>query len=247
MFPRDRQPELMDDPQLACDEHRQALAGLARLNRCSGVASTMYRYLRRFASSFGDRPLTVLDVASGSGDVPLSWLQRAKRDQWQLQLTMLDISSTAVEEQENRAKKLGVSALSLQQDCLNGPLPGGFDLVTCSLFMHHLDEQQVFRLLQSMQAAAQHGMVVCDLERSQFNLMLVNLGAKLLSRSRVVHHDAAASVRAAFTSGEFEQIARQALARPIRMHRAFPCRFIAVVAETAVEQPVPTLALQGTS
>ncbi len=247
MFPRDRQPELMDDPQLPRDEHRQALAGLSRLNRCSGVASTMYRYLRRFASVSGDRPLTVLDVASGSGDVPLSWLQRAKRDQWQLQLTMLDISSTAVDEQKRRAEQLGVDALSLQQDCLNGPLPGGFDLVTCSLFMHHLDEHQVFRLLQSMQAAAQHGVVICDLERSQFNLMLVNLATRLLSRSRVVHYDGPASVRAAFTSGEFEKIADQALTRPVRMHRAFPCRFIAVVAEATVEQPVPSLSLQGTS
>lgn len=246
MFPRDRQPEQMDDPRLGREEHVRALAGLSRLNRWSGVAGAMFRQLRPFASALG-RPLTVLDVASGRGDVPLAWALRARRQGWPLQLTMLDISAVAVAEQKRHAKSLGIEALSLQQDCLGGPLPGGFDVVTCSLFMHHLDDHQVFRLLQAMQAAALHGIVICDLERSRFNLTLVQIASRLLSRSSVVHHDAAASVRAAYTSSEFEQLASGALARPVRMHRAFPCRFIATVAEEVVTEPVAALAWQGTS
>lgn len=247
MFPRDRQPELMDDPQLPREDHLQALAGLARLNRFSGVASAMYRHLRPFGLAVGDRPLNVLDVASGSGDVPLSWVKRAERDGWALQLTMLDISATAMAEQKRRAKAMGVEALSLQQDCLGDGLPAGFDVVTCSLFMHHLDEHQVFRLLQSMQGASHHGILVCDLDRSPLNLMLVKIGSRLLSRSHVVHYDAATSVRGAFTASEFEQIAESALARPVRVQRSFPCRFIATVAEEVVREPVAALAWQGTS
>ncbi len=237
----------MDDPKLPRDEHLLALKGLSRLNRYSGVASLMYRHLRPIATAMGNRPVNVLDVASGSGDVALSWIKRARRDGWKLQLTLLDISGTAVSEQKRRAKILGVDALSLQQDCLNGSLPGGFDIVTCSLFMHHLDDHQAFRLLQSMQAASHHGIIVCDLERSRFNLTLVNLAARLLSRSRVVHHDAAASVRAAYTTDEFERLAESALARPVRVQHAFPCRFIATVAEEVVAERVTALAWQGTS
>ena len=98
-FQRDRQPEQMDAPNLPKDEHLRALAGLARLNRVSGVATAMYRQLRRHAVALGDRPLNVLDVASGGGDVPVAWAARAKREGLRLQLTLLDVSAVAVEEQ----------------------------------------------------------------------------------------------------------------------------------------------------
>ena len=242
MLQRDRQPELMDDPGLPRDEHLRALAGLARLNRISGVASTMYRHLRRQALSQPNRPLTVLDVASGAGDVPISWAKKARRDGLNLQMTLLDASAVAVEEQQRRARRAGVDVLSLQHDCLKTPLPAGFDVVTSSLFMHHLDDHQVFKLLQSMQAATDGAMIVCDLERSRLNLALVSIGARLVTRSSVVHTDASLSVRGAFSLEEFRQLANSALARPVRIKRAFPCRFIATFEEEVVPEPVPAFA-----
>lgn len=242
MFQRDRQPEMMDDPSLPEDEHLRALAGLARLNRISGVAGAMYRYLRVHALSRGNRPLCVLDVASGSGDLPIAWAKLARREGLSLQLTLLDAHSIAIEEQQRRARRAGLDILSLQHDCLKSPLPSGFDVVTCSLFMHHLDDHQSFRLLQSMQAATDNAMVVCDLERSRLNLALVQIGARLLTRSRVVHHDASVSVRSAYTMEEFKKLAEDALARPVRVQRAFPCRFIASLDEQAIPEAVPAFA-----
>jgi SAM-dependent methyltransferase len=239
---RDRQPEWMDDPSLPKDEHLRALAGLARLNRCSGVAGSMYRHLRRHALAQGNRPLCVLDVASGAGDVPIAWARRAKRDGLPIQLTLLDVSGVAVEEQQRRARDLGLSILSLQHDCLNTPLPLGFDVVTSSLFMHHLDDHQAFRLLQSMQAATENALLICDLERSRLALALVSIAAQLLTRSPIVHKDAALSVRGAYTMSEFKKLAESALARPVRIQRAFPCRFVATFDEETVPEPVPAFA-----
>lgn len=242
MFQRDRQPEMMEDPSLPDDEHLCALAGLARLNRISGVARAMYRHLRRHALAQSNRPLCVLDVASGSGDIPITWAKLARREGLKLQLTLLDVHSIAVEEQQRRARRVGLDVLSLQHDCLKSPLPGGFDVVTCSLFMHHLDDHQAFRLLQSMQAATDSALVICDLERTRLNLALVQIGARLLSRSQVVHHDAPVSVRSAFTLDEFKKLAEDALARPVRVQRSFPCRFIASLDEQAIPEAVPAFA-----
>lgn len=241
MIQRDLQPELMDDPKLPRDEHLRALTGLSRLNRYSGVAGVMYRHLRRLAAA-QNRPLCVLDVASGSGDIPISWARRARRDRLDFQLTLMDISAVAVEEQQRLAKRQNVNVLSLQHDCLRTPLPSGFDVVTCSLFMHHLDEHQAFRLLQSMQSATDTALVICDLERSRLNLALVTMAARLLSRSSVVHTDAALSVRGAFTLDEFRALADNALARPVRVQRVFPCRFLATFDEQTVNEPVPAFA-----
>ena len=147
---RNLQPEVMDDPHLPRDAHEQALRGLARLNRCSGVASAMYRRLKRLAMNHETRSLRLLDVASGSGDVPLRWAKWAKQEGWDLQLTLLDVRSVAVEEQQRRAQAAGLNVLSMQHDCLQTPLPSGFDVVTCSLFMHHLENHQAGQLLHAM-------------------------------------------------------------------------------------------------
>ncbi len=242
MRKRDRQPEWMDDPSLPRADHLAALAGLARLNRVSGISRLMYRPIRRLAMARRDRRLTLLDVASGAGDIPISWVCRARREGWTLQVTMTDTRGTALEEQQRRARSERVDVLSLQHDCLQSPLPGGFDVVTSSLFFHHLDDHQVYCLLQSMQSASDGALVLCDLERSPTNLVLVRAAASALSRSPIVHHDSAASVRAAFTAEEFRRLAEDALARPVRVSRAFPCRFIAYQEEVTVPEAVPAFA-----
>ncbi|MFK8112333.1 MAG: methyltransferase domain-containing protein [Rubripirellula sp.] len=242
MLKRDRQPELMDDPALDRDQHQLALAGLARLNAFSGVSRATYLHLRRYAKAIGNRPLRVIDVASGSGDVPISWVQKAKRDGFQIELTMIDFSQTAIDEQQRLLGEASLTARSLRMDCLQSPLPTGFDVATCSLFMHHLDDHQAFRLLQSMQASTQHAMLICDLERSRFNLELVRFASRLLSRSHVVHNDALLSVRAAYKRDEFKRLAEQALARPVRVTGSFPSRFLATFEEEVVSDAVPAFA-----
>ncbi|TWU46219.1 hypothetical protein Poly51_56150 [Rubripirellula tenax] len=239
MRTRDIQPEWMDQPGLSSERHAAALSGLVRLNSFTGVSAAMYRQLRKLAVNRNGRAMKVLDIASGAGDVPIAWAKKARRDGLALQVTTIDISHFAAEEQQRRASAAGVTIRSLTADCLTAPLPQGFDLVTCSLFMHHLNHSEVVRLLQSMQVAANDGILICDLDRSRANLGLVTIGAHMLSRSRIVHHDAKVSVRSAFTAEEFKAIAEKSLSRPVSVWRSFPCRFIATLdTSTVVESSV---------
>lgn len=216
----------MDDPSLPEADHRRALVGLARLNRVSGVSRAIYRRLKRYAGRSATRPLRVLDVACGSGDLPIDWASRAAREGWPLQVTGADVSEVAIEAVRRRAGRLGVQVGTLCRDCLSAPLPPGFDIVTCSLFMHHLDDAAAVRLLQSMRAAAGQAVLVCDLERSRLNLALVSIASHLLTRSDVVRHDAVASVRAAYTRDEFRELLGRAMVEQARLESLFPCRFL---------------------
>ena len=234
-FPRDRQPEMMDQPGILEEVHRQALRGLARLNRFTRVASDLYKPIREHALAMPHRKLSILDVASGSGDLPIQWLRWSKRDGLDLQVCALDISQTAVREQQRQAKLADVRLDSIQLDCIRDPLPPGFDVVTNSLFMHHLDDTNVIKLLRSMTRAARHHVLVCDLERSRLNLRLVNIGARLLSRSSMVHHDADLSVKAAYKTCEFAELASTATSAKVVPRRLFPCRFIAALPAVANE------------
>lgn len=230
VFPRCRVEEQMDAPDLCPDQHRAALAGLRRLNRLSGVSTALFRQLVRLAAvAPRGRPLRVLDVASGSGDLPIAWLKLARHRGLPLAVTALDRSELALQTAAEAARQAGLTLGTVRRDCLREGLPSGFDVVTSSLFMHHLDPPDVSRLIQEMWRVSNRAIVICDLERSLTNLALVSASARLVTRSSIVHFDASASVRAAYTRSEFAMLLHQALGFSVPVKTSFPCRFLAVI------------------
>lgn len=225
-FQRHQQPEMMDQDDLPRAVHLRALSGLARLNHFTGVARDLYSRIREVAMDTPAKTIRILDVASGAADLPIAWARRARKDGLKLEITTLDISDVAIEEQLRRAAMASVQIQAIQQNCITEPLPVGFDVITNSLFMHHLDDEEVVTLMASMQQAARQRVVICDLERSRLNLGLVTIGSQLLSRSIVVHHDAKLSVRGAFNVSEFQDLAERATGHSVNVQRIFPCRML---------------------
>jgi SAM-dependent methyltransferase len=218
-------PELMDAPDLDPAKHLQALAGLARLNAWSGGAGLLWKELRRMASEAG-RPLRVLDVATGSGDVPIELAKRAKRAGIPMHFTGCDVSDTALSVARQNALRAGVELEVFQHDVFHTPLPGGFDVILASLFLHHLSDEQAVALLQDMGRATNKAIIVSDLMRSRLNLVVVTVASRLLSRSPIVHFDGPASVRAAYTSAEARGLAMRAGLSDSSVAVHFPTRWL---------------------
>src|SRR4051812_9757885 len=65
-------PELMDAPDVEKSAHVKALAGIRRLNWAARVPQVMAKPIRRELASRSVQQATMLDVACGSGDVPLT-------------------------------------------------------------------------------------------------------------------------------------------------------------------------------
>jgi len=218
---RERIPELMDDPALDPVEHRRALAGLARLNRVSDSAGVLWPSIAKLARE-RNHPLRVLDVATGSGDVPRKLLTRAARAGVTLDVSGCDLSPTAVAE----AQREPSAARFFVHDALRDRLPTGFDVVTSSLFLHHLSEDEAVALLTNMEGAAGRLVLVNDLSRSRFSYCAVWAACRLLTRSAVVWFDGPASVRSAFTPAEALALAERAGLSGATVRSRFPCRFL---------------------
>jgi SAM-dependent methyltransferase len=218
---RSRIPELMDDPALDPVEHRRALAGLARLNRYSDSAGVLWPAIAKLAGEL-QRTVRVLDVATGSGDVPRKLLARAKRAGIALEMAACDLSPTAIAEAVREPSEVRFFV----HDALHDRLPTGFDVVTCSLFLHHLGEEDAVALLANMENAAGRMILVNDLSRSRFNYCVVWWACRLLTRSSVVRFDGPASVRSAFTPTEALALASRAGLEGATVQSRFPCRFL---------------------
>jgi SAM-dependent methyltransferase len=223
---RRRQPEIMDQPGLDRRRHVQALRGLERINFWSRSAGILWPSLAELARQTPGRPTRVLDVASGAGDVPRRLWRRARRAGLALDIDGCDVSPEAVAHARERAADQGVPVRFFVHDALAGPLPAGHDAVVCSLFLHHLDEEQAVDLLRRMAAAAGRLVLVNDLVRSRIGWLMAYLGTRVLSRSDVVHTDGPLSVEGAFTVAEARALAERAGLAGARVVRRWPCRFL---------------------
>ncbi|MCE9563384.1 MAG: methyltransferase domain-containing protein [Planctomycetes bacterium] len=218
---RERIPELMDNPGIDPGEHRRALAGLARINRLSGSTGVLWPSITRLAKEL-KRTVRVLDVATGSGDVPAVLLRKATRTGVSLEVAGCDISPTAIA----TASANCPGGRFFVHDVIRDPLPTDFDVVTCSLFLHHLSSDDAVSLLAGMREAAGRLVLVNDLARSRFSFIGVWLACHLLTGSKVVRFDGPASVRSAFTPSEAVALATKAGLMGTTVRSKFPARFL---------------------
>jgi 2-polyprenyl-3-methyl-5-hydroxy-6-metoxy-1,4-benzoquinol methylase len=216
----------MDQPGLDQAVHSQALRGLGRINRVSASSSILWPAIASLASRDTRRPIRVLDLATGGGDVPISLARRARRAGFDVGIEGCDISPVAVAFAARAAEAAGVAVRFFPLDALNEALPEGYHIVTCSLFLHHLAEDDAVRLLRKMAEAARCMILVNDLLRSRAGYWLAWTGCRALSRSPIVHHDGPASVRAAFRLEEVRTLAERAGLNGIRLERRWPWRFL---------------------
>jgi SAM-dependent methyltransferase len=217
---RHRRPEVMDDPALDPVEHARALRGLGRINALSRSAAILWPAIARLAREKGGTT-RVLDLASGGGDVPIALAGRAGAAGLDIEIEGSDASSEAVRFATGRARgRVPFRML----DAIREPIPGGFDVLTCSLFLHHLDGAEACRLLAKMAAARL--VLVNDLARTRAGYWLAWAGCRVLSRSPVVHHDGPVSVAAAFTPDEVLHLAMEAGLAGGTVTRRWPERFL---------------------
>lgn len=227
---RNLQPEILDDPSLDAKEHRLALKGLARVNRISLSANILWPAIRdlcRQRSRAGDaRPVRLLDIATGGGDVPVQLWHKARKAGLALEVSGCDFSSMSLEHARAHAAQEKADVSFFGVNLLEQPIPSDFDIVTTSLFLHHLNEADALVVLRKMRDSAGEIALVNDLSRGRLGWVSAYVGTRLLSRSHTVHVDGPRSVEGAFTPDEALALATRAGWDGATVKRKFPFRFL---------------------
>ena len=215
----------MDEPDIDPQLHRDALRGLERINVVSATVPAVWAPLASLWRRHQGAGLSLLDVACGAGDVAIAVARRARQEGVTLRVDACDISPNAIAYAAGRARRANVDVRFFEHDIMKVPLRRAYDVVVCSLFLHHLDEDDAVRLLRTLDSAARSLLIISDLDRSRLGLVLAWLGTRLLSRSPVVHVDSLRSVRAAFTRAEAAALAARAGLTSCRLTAHWPCRW----------------------
>ncbi|HEX6819732.1 MAG TPA: methyltransferase domain-containing protein [Ktedonobacterales bacterium] len=232
MCQRDAQlRELLDAETLDDAALRRNLADIRRINFLLGWTAFTVREVERCArevshwNAAGCPAFSLLDVASGSADIPLAIARWAARAGVDATIVATDISQQIVDiatEQATGAPNVMVA----RQDALALDYPAAsFDIALCTLALHHFDPDAAVELLQSL-ARVGRRVLVFDVERSP----LAYLGALALTRilrmNYMTCHDAPASVRRAYSASEVRTLAQRAGLCDMRVRIDVPFRLV---------------------
>jgi ubiquinone/menaquinone biosynthesis C-methylase UbiE len=212
--------EILDSPQCPADDAAASLRDMSRINRWFGGVATSRKLIERVAGVTGKKHFSMLEVAAGFGDVPRLAAGQLARQGITLEITLLDRMPSHL----LRGKR------SVVADALALPFPdGSFDLISCSLFAHHLEPAEVAQFVSEGLRVSRCAVLINDLIRHPLHLALVYAGFPLM-RSYVSRFDGVASVRRAYTLQEMREILADAgCAKKIEISRHFLFRMGVVV------------------
>ena len=196
--------ELMDRPVDAVDELEGNLADIEFANRWLGGIAPIRREVRRAGAR------TILDVGSGSGDVPLALVRDGRRRGVDVRATCLDHSEQMLAIARRRTG--GDERLTFVRG-EGERLPfddGAFDVVTCTLALHHFEPAAARALLAEMRRVARQTPIVGDLSRASTAYAATWLWTRVSTRNRLTRNDAPLSVRRAYEPHEALALAREA-------------------------------------
>jgi 2-polyprenyl-3-methyl-5-hydroxy-6-metoxy-1,4-benzoquinol methylase len=205
--PRDL-PELMDG-DCSYEDFRGCLRSLEQINRwLLGYRPTL-AWLNRLLPALRDYgpsySVQIVDVGCGGGDLLRQIAGWARKRGIAVQLTGIDLNPYAARAaEETTPKDLKIEWVT--GDALEYQPQKPVDIVVSSLMTHHLEDEQIVALLRWMEASAQVGWFINDLERSERSSRLFTLADRLAGWHRFVRHDGPVSFRRAFRDEDWARL-----------------------------------------
>lgn len=223
---RHREEEWMDQPQVDPSRLEHSLSFIRRVNRLLGYTRTTVQHFERLSRTWSrGQTIRILDVGTGSADIPLALLQWGIKRGFDLQVVGLDRHPLTARYALERVEPYYPRIRIVRGDALRLPFAARtFDYAITNMFLHHLDDALIVRALQEMDRVARRGIVAADLLRHRRAYAWITLFT-LLS-TKIVKHDARASVAQALTRDEVLSIRHRAGVDYAAYYRHFGHRFV---------------------
>ena len=215
--------ELLDAGAFDDAALRRNLRDIRLINAVLGWHAFTVRAVAGHVRREGLRAFSLLDVASGSADMPLAVARWAARAGVQARIVATDISPRIVAIAREQVRDWPAVSVE-RQDALALPYPpGGFDFALCTLALHHFASDDAVTLLHEMARVARR-VLVFDAVRSRPAYAGAVLLTRLMWMDPITRHDAPASVRRSYTAPELRELAARAGLADARVWVGFPFR-----------------------
>jgi 2-polyprenyl-3-methyl-5-hydroxy-6-metoxy-1,4-benzoquinol methylase len=211
------EPELMDRPQPVSEELARDLENLRQLNRLFGSHGLVRHFLGRWIEP--GTSMRIADLATGGGDIPRLAIDYARSIAAKISVDAVDQNPATLAIAEKWSA--GYPEIRfINANILEWQPNDRYDLVLCSLALHHFTEQDAVRLLRRCGEHSRRFVLVSDLRRGYLATIGVFLLTAAIFRDPMTQVDGRLSAARAFSFSEFHRLAEQAGWKNFR-HRRF--------------------------
>jgi SAM-dependent methyltransferase len=230
---RSTQKEMMDLPGQPKELLAEDLHNLRIINRYLGSYRNVLRGLARLVGEQKMDRFTLLDIGTGSGDIPTAIVRWARRQQIAARISGLEQEVTTVEEAADQTRNFPEITL-VRGDAAAPPFgAGSFDFVLASQLLHHFKDEQIVALLRTWAKLARRAIIIADLVRHPVAYHGIRLLTHGFTRNMMTRTDAPLSVQRACTISEWSELLRRADVGTLRIQSMFPFRVLALISLTS--------------
>jgi 2-polyprenyl-3-methyl-5-hydroxy-6-metoxy-1,4-benzoquinol methylase len=212
---RRRGPEMIDLPaeSYSQSEYAGSLADIRKVNHFLGDNRATLKFFSDLVSGItvsAERPIRVLDIATGSADIPVAIVKWARRQGIKVKVTAVDNNPLAIREAAAFTQEYPEITLAVA-DGFSLPFEDvSFDIVLCAKTLHHFSEEDTVRLLKELGRVAAIGYMIMDIRRSWVAWLLIAILTRIFSRNKLTRYDGPLSVLRSYTVTELGALADKA-------------------------------------
>lgn len=200
---RSNAAEIMDDLSCSGEVLNRTLKELDVINKWLGgntVTTDGIEWLLKDHQN--TRHLTIADLGCGSGQMLKLLTQWGEKNKLQLSITGFDANKNIIAYAKQHLNGLTNVELTVLDIFSAEFKTFKFDIVTGTLFFHHIPSEELIELLRRLKNQVRIGIVINDIHRHWIAFHSIRLLTKLFSKSDMVKYDAPLSVLRAFSKKE---------------------------------------------
>ena len=198
--------EMMDDFTIEGSVLRDTLDKLETINRLLGGNSATLKGLKKILlKSSKTKTITIVDLGCGHGDILRDVAKFGRKNSYKFKLIGIDANNAAIDYAKALSKdypELSFETIDVFSEDFKKQT---YDVVLCTLFLHHFKNNEIIPFLKSTVQKASIGVIVNDLHRHKLAYYLFKM-IGLFIKNKMVREDGLTSVLRAFKRNELETI-----------------------------------------
>jgi 2-polyprenyl-3-methyl-5-hydroxy-6-metoxy-1,4-benzoquinol methylase len=207
---RSEEPEIMDDFALEGETLREALDKIAKINQLlGGNQLTLQGVQELIAKIPKTTKITIVDVGCGNGDMLRTLANYGIKNHFNFKLIGIDANNFTI----HHARKLSKNYSNINyrcEDIFDKPFEElKYDIVLCTLTLHHFKENEIIQLLTVFNANSKVGIVINDLQRSALAYRLFQALCFVFRLNTMSKEDGLVSILRGFKKEDLVQFSKK--------------------------------------
>ncbi|MDR5590282.1 methyltransferase domain-containing protein [Christiangramia sediminicola] len=205
---RTDESEIMDDFELQGRELDRTLKDLENINSWLGGNQITINGIKKLLPDT-KATIRIVDIGCGNGAILRKISDWAKSNSYNFELIGVDANPYAIEIARNLSieyKNVEFQELNIFSEVFKDMK---FDVILCTLTLHHFKDRQIVELLNQLIDQAEYGVVINDLHRTRMAYILFQAFCAVFVSNEIARKDGLISILRGFKKDDIIEFARK--------------------------------------